>query len=70
MGLTEGADLSAAIEELNVTIGIPATLKEIGLDAADGPGIVDYALKDLAHLGNARPIEQADYERLYTEALG
>ena len=70
MGLAEGGDLAAAIEQLNADIGIPATLGEIGVTADDGPGIVEYALKDLAHLANAKPIEQADYERIFTQALG
>jgi alcohol dehydrogenase class IV len=70
MGLKPGADLAEAIETLNQDIGIPATLKEIGLDASDGPGVVEYALADLAHRGNARPAEQADYEKIYEAALG
>jgi 4-hydroxybutyrate dehydrogenase len=70
MGLGEGADLAEAIELLNEDLGIPHTLKEIGLDASDGPGVVEYALADLAHMGNAKPATQKDYERIYTQALG
>ncbi|MEQ9315930.1 MAG: iron-containing alcohol dehydrogenase, partial [Henriciella sp.] len=70
MGLKPGADLADAIEKLNADIGIPSTLKEIGLEASDGPGVVEYALADLAHRGNAKPATQADYEKLYEIALG
>ncbi|WP_233356164.1 iron-containing alcohol dehydrogenase [Henriciella aquimarina] len=70
MGLKEGADLADAISRLNEAIGIPNTLKDIGLEASDGPGVVEYALADLAHRGNAKPAGQEDYERIYEAALG
>jgi len=70
MGLQPGADLGDAIARLNSDIGIPENLTKMGLEASDGDGIVEFALKDLAHNGNAKPLEQADYERIYTTALG
>lgn len=70
MGLDADADLAAFIAELNDEIGIPTTLKEIGVEASDGPGIVEYALNDLAHRGNARPATAADYEAIFDAALG
>ena len=70
MGLSAGADLGDAVAELNAAIGIPKTLQAIGVDASDGPGIVDYALADLAHGGNARPFDRGDYEQLFELALG
>jgi len=70
MGLSAEASLAEYIETLNDEIGIPSTLSAIGLAAEDGPGIVEYALKDLAHRGNARPATQADYEMIYEQALG
>ena len=42
MGLPEGGDIAEAIERLNDDLKIPATLKEIGVEASDGPGIVEY----------------------------
>ena len=69
LGLPAGGDLAEAIERLNEDIGIPAKLSQIGLEASDGPGVVDYALKDLAHLGNAKRLSQGDYERIYETAL-
>ncbi|MEM8616489.1 MAG: iron-containing alcohol dehydrogenase [Pseudomonadota bacterium] len=70
MGLPEGGDLAGAIEALNAQIGIPSALKDIGVEADDGPGIVENALVDLAHRGNARPADQGDYERIFETALG
>ncbi|MEL7128815.1 MAG: iron-containing alcohol dehydrogenase [Pseudomonadota bacterium] len=70
MGLQPGSDLGDAVQRLNSEIGIPETLGEMGLEADDGPGIVEFALKDLAHVGNAKPLDQGDYERIYEAALG
>ena len=69
MGLKPGADLADAIQDLNNTIGIPKNLTAMGLAASDAPGIVDYALKDLAHFGNPRPMSADDYAKVYETAL-
>ncbi len=69
MGLKPGADLGDAIAELNADIGIPATLSAIGLSAEDAPGVVEYALKDLAHFGNPKPMSADDYAKVYESAL-
>ena len=70
MGLKPGADLADAIQDLNNAIGIPGTLGAMGLSASDGPGIVEYALKDLAHFGNPRPMSADDYAKVYETVLG
>ncbi|MBY9066208.1 iron-containing alcohol dehydrogenase [Hyphomonas sp. WL0036] len=70
MGLKAGADLADAIQDLNDAIGIPKTLSAMGLAASDGPGIVEYALKDLAHFGNPKPMSADDYAKVYEIALG
>ena len=70
MGLSDGADVADAVQALNDAIGIPASLKALGLTAAHGPGVVDYALKDLAHATNPRPVAREDYEALFEAALG
>lgn len=69
MGLKQGADLADAIQDLNNAIGIPKNLSAMGLETSDGPGIVDYALKDLAHFGNPRPMSADDYAKVYETAL-
>lgn len=69
MGLKPGADLADAIQGLNDAIGIPKTLGAMGLASSDGPGVVEYALKDLAHFGNPRPMSADDYAKIYETAL-
>lgn len=69
MGLSPNADLGDAIAKLNQDLGIPSQLSAIGVESSDGPGIVEFALNDLAHEGNARPAEQGDYERIFEQAL-
>ncbi len=69
MGLKPGSDLADAIQDLNTAIGIPKNLSAMGLEASDAPGIVDYALKDLAHFGNPRAMSADDYARVYETAL-
>lgn len=69
MGLKPGADLADAIQDLNAAIGIPKNLSAMGLSGSDGPGIVEYALNDLAHAGNPRPMSADDYARVYETAL-
>ena len=62
-------DLADAIQDLNNSIGIPKNLKAMGLDASDAPGIVEYALNDLAHSGNPREMTPDDYAKVYETAL-
>eukprot|EP00903_Cladosiphon_okamuranus_P002956 g2954.t1 len=69
MGLSANADLGDAIARLNEDLGVPSTLSAIGVESSDGPGIVEYALNDLAHRGNAKAAEQGDYERIFEQAL-
>ena len=70
MGVSSAGDLGDAIAKLNQTLGIPENLSAMGLEASDGPGIVEYALADLAHPTNAKPLSQGDYEVLFERALG
>ena len=69
MGLSQNADLGDEIAKLNEAIGIPTTLSSIGVEMSDGPGIVEFALNDLAHRGNAKPADQGDYERIFEQAF-
>lgn len=69
MNLDPTADLGDAIQDLNNEIGIPSGLSKIGLSADYGDTVVEYALKDLAHRSNAKPLTQGDYEKLFEAAL-
>lgn len=70
IGLPAGADLGDAIQNINDRIGVPPSLKTLGVTSAHGPDIVAYALKDLAHFTNCRPLSEAEYEGLFEAALG
>ncbi len=69
MNLKDNACLGDAIAKLNEDLGIPPRLSDIGLTADYGETVVDYALKDLANLSNAKKLERADYEKLFEIAL-
>lgn len=69
MGLEPGADIAAAIEAYNKTIGMPKTLAEMGLSTDRLEDLVPFAVSDLATRTNARPIGAEDFEALYREML-
>lgn len=69
MGLAAGADLAAAIADLNATIGIPASLSAIGVREEHFAPNLDYALTDLATATNAMPFDAGKYEELFKRAL-
>lgn len=69
MGLSASADLADAVAAINQRLGIPAGLAALGVTPAHGPDIVAYALADLAHLTNPKPLSQGDYEALFDAAL-
>ncbi len=70
MGLAEGADLAAAIAELNRRLGLPAGLGEMGVTDDVLPGMAEAAENDHCTRTNPRPAMAADYLRLLKEAMG
>ncbi|HSR72460.1 MAG TPA: iron-containing alcohol dehydrogenase, partial [Kiloniellales bacterium] len=70
MGLGEGADIAMAIEDLNRRLGLPANLREMGVDPALIPELAVAATRDHCAATNPRPADSADYEALFREALG
>jgi 4-hydroxybutyrate dehydrogenase len=70
MGLAEDTDVSAAIEALNARIGLPATLRDMGVQDAWIPQLAVAATKDHCNATNPRPATVADYEALFAEAMG
>jgi len=70
MGLADGADLAAAIEDLNVRLGLPKNLREMGVTTAHRDRAVAGAVADHSTASNARPVSRADYEALFDAALG
>jgi 4-hydroxybutyrate dehydrogenase len=70
LGLAPADDLADWIERLTKRIGLPTTLKELGLDAALMPELAEAASHE--HLGatNPRPASTADYRAILEQAFG
>jgi alcohol dehydrogenase len=69
----EAADRAvAAVRELLASVGIPATLREFGVDPGDVdiPTLVEDAMKSRNIVTNPRPVERADLAELYRVVLG
>ena len=69
MGLAAGADIAAAIEELNADIGLPSGLGAMGVSEDMIEDFVPHALADLAHRTNPREASAEDYAALFREAM-
>lgn len=69
MGLSEGADLAVAIEDLNADIGLPSGLGDMGVSEDMIDDFVPHALADLAHRTNPREASAEDYAALFREAM-
>ena len=70
MGLEPGADLAAFIEDLNARIGLPRSLKDMGVPASVVPEMAAKAEKDHTNPTNPRPATAADYETLLRGSIG
>jgi 4-hydroxybutyrate dehydrogenase len=69
LNLPPTADLAEFITHLNSTLGLPGSLSEMGVPADCLPKMVDGAVKDHSSATNPRPMEAADYERLFAEVM-
>ena len=69
-GLPADADLAGEVEALNARIGLPANLREMGVDDDVIPAMVKGALADHTSATNPRPPVAADYEALFAQAMG
>ena len=70
LGLAPGEDLGDWIRKLNQRLGLPTSLRAMGVTEADLAKLPEQAEKDHTNATNPRPAKAADYERLYREALG
>lgn len=70
LGLAPDADLADYFARLSTRLGLPKTLKEMGVSTAIVPAIARAAVEDHSHATNARPATVEDYERMLTEAIG
>jgi len=69
-GLPADADLADEVAALNARIGMPSTLRELGVTADVMDRIVAGAMADHSTPTNPRPLGEADAAALFMEALG
>jgi len=60
----------AWLEELRRRIGIPSTLRAVGVREEHLERLVAIAVADACHPNNPRPVTEADFRALFREALG
>ena len=70
MGLDASADPAEFIRELNAEIGLPANLREMGVQKDAIADLSSHAAKDVCTFTNPRPCSAEDYEGLYEIAIG
>jgi len=66
----QSSDLASFIEALNADIGLPPTLRAMGVTDDMIPRMVDGALKDHSTATNPRPVSRGDFEQLFAQAMG
>ena len=70
MNVPQASDLARFIVALNEEIGLPGTLRAMGVIEEMIPGMIDGALKDHSTATNPRPLTREDFEGLFAEAMG
>ena len=70
LGVSASSDLAGFIEALNAQIGLPPTLRAMGVTEAMIPRMIDGALKDHSTATNPRPVSREDFEELFAQAMG
>ena len=67
VGLGAGADLAGFMTKFASDLGIPMTLRALGVPETLLPEIAKAALLDHTHATNARPVTEADYLAMLRE---
>jgi 4-hydroxybutyrate dehydrogenase len=70
MDLPKGADVADAVAGLNRRLGLPATLRDMGVPEQVLPAMAEAATRDHCHATNPRVATKADYLGLLHEAMG
>ena len=70
MGLEAGTDLAAFLDDLNARLGLPNSLRAMGVPAGVIPEIADKAEKDHSTPTNPRPCTAADYAAMLRDSIG
>ena len=64
-----GQDLATFIEALNAAIGLPPSLRAMGVTDEMIPRMVEGAMADHSTATNPRPLTKADFETLFAQAM-
>jgi alcohol dehydrogenase class IV len=65
----QGAELAAAVQAMNVRLGLPRGLGELGVDPAVFDRVIDGAMADHCHKTNPRLASRGDYVRMLTDSM-
>jgi 4-hydroxybutyrate dehydrogenase len=69
MDLPPGEDVAAHVSALRARLGLPGSLRELGVPATAIPAIAEAAAGDHLSETNPRPTTVADYARLLAESM-
>ncbi|SPA49881.1 iron-containing alcohol dehydrogenase [Cupriavidus taiwanensis] len=69
MGLPDASAVGTAITDMNRRLDLPSGLREMGVDPALFPRVIDYALADHCHKTNPREASAQDYLALLQASL-
>ncbi len=69
-GLPATADLAEEVAALNARLGLPANLREMGLDEAMIEPLIPHAMADHTTATNPKALTADDYRALFLETLG
>ena len=70
LNVPASSDLPSFIEMLNADLGLPRTLRAMGVTDEMIPRMVDGALNDHSTATNPRPVTRQDFEELFAQAMG
>jgi alcohol dehydrogenase class IV len=66
----DAAGFVAWLTDLRSAIGIPKTLRDVGVREEHLPRLVEIAVADGCHQNNPRAVTEPDFRALFTKALG
>ncbi len=64
-----GADIAAALREMNTRLGLPSGLAALGVVREQFDAIIEHALLDHCHKTNPRPASAADYREMLEQSM-
>jgi 4-hydroxybutyrate dehydrogenase len=69
MGLPAAGDVAQAVKDMNVRLGLPKGLAEMGVQRDWFPRIIQNAMADHCHKTNPRLASEQDYEEMLTASM-